>query len=471
MEQPYERDLMETMYAAEANDVEAQASMAAMHEQGSIVPEDKSFVLYWYQKAAAQGHAPSQLKLADHYSYRHVVPMLSEILSTLTSTHPPSDLNSSAASAGPSSFPPSLPSQGTGNTSHGGDGVASPQDHVATSFRWYREAAYNGDAQAQALLGFHYGTGRGVEQDDYQAFYWYYMAAKQGNVIGEYNVGCMYDERRSILKEIHQNGDITDNNGSCLDYDMEAARWYTLAAEKGFASALVNLGMIYDDGRGVPQDKNRAVSLYSKAALLGNATGQNNLAWMYDLGQVVGQDDRQALHWFRHSADNGHSSAQFCVGSMYELGIGGVEANLEEAIFWYRSAAMQHEPDALLHLKWLEAMGMCEKPTQGGNDNNDNGRKRSKQQGGSSRSSGGGGGGEMDSSIDSRDEGRRKLSDPARRFRKSAEDGDPAAQYNLGLVYEKGLGVPKDIDQAVAWYRRAAAQNHENAEERLRFYG
>ncbi len=39
-----------------------------------------------------------------------------------------------------------------------------------------------------------------------------------------------------------------------------------------------------------------------------------------------------------------------------------------------------------------------------------------------------------------------------------AEQGDAAAQYNLGIMYSNGRGVPQDHVQAVKWYRKAAEQ-------------
>src|SRR3989337_314459 len=39
-----------------------------------------------------------------------------------------------------------------------------------------------------------------------------------------------------------------------------------------------------------------------------------------------------------------------------------------------------------------------------------------------------------------------------------AEQGLPEAQFNLGLMYDKGQGVPKDYAEAVKWYRKAAEQ-------------
>ena len=41
-------------------------------------------------------------------------------------------------------------------------------------------------------------------------------------------------------------------------------------------------------------------------------------------------------------------------------------------------------------------------------------------------------------------------------YRKAAEQGNAYGQYNLGLCYENGDGVSKDINQAVKWYRKAA---------------
>ncbi len=45
-----------------------------------------------------------------------------------------------------------------------------------------------------------------------------------------------------------------------------------------------------------------------------------------------------------------------------------------------------------------------------------------------------------------------------------AEAGDVRAQYQLGVVYEEGRGVPPNGQQAVAWYRRAALQNDVDAQ-------
>ncbi len=45
-------------------------------------------------------------------------------------------------------------------------------------------------------------------------------------------------------------------------------------------------------------------------------------------------------------------------------------------------------------------------------------------------------------------------------YRKAANQGDFAAQYNLGMMYEKGLGVPQNLVLSYQWY--AVSANREN---------
>src|SRR6185312_3274558 len=46
-------------------------------------------------------------------------------------------------------------------------------------------------------------------------------------------------------------------------------------------------------------------------------------------------------------------------------------------------------------------------------------------------------------------------------FRKAAAQNQPVAEYQLGRCYENGLGVAKDLNQAVVWYRKSAEQEGE----------
>ena len=52
-------------------------------------------------------------------------------------------------------------------------------------------------------------------------------------------------------------------------------------------------------------------------------------------------------------------------------------------------------------------------------------------------------------------------------YRLAAAQGYAPAQSSLGLAYEKGQGVPQDYQEAVKWYRIAAAQGNQFAQINL----
>ena len=73
-----------------------------------------------------------------------------------------------------------------------------------------------------------------------------------------------------------------------------AARLYRLAAEQGLAEAQNNLGALYGDGKGVPQDYTEAVKWYRLSAEQGLAEAQNKLGALYGDGKGVPQDYTEA---------------------------------------------------------------------------------------------------------------------------------------------------------------------------------
>ena len=45
-----------------------------------------------------------------------------------------------------------------------------------------------------------------------------------------------------------------------------------------------------------------------------------------------------------------------------------------------------------------------------------------------------------------------------------------SAQYNLGGMFEDGIGVKRDYKQALDWYRKAADQNLSQAEKQAGYF-
>jgi TPR repeat protein len=55
----------------------------------------------------------------------------------------------------------------------------------------------------------------------------------------------------------------------------------------------------------------------------------------------------------------------------------------------------------------------------------------------------------------------------ARWYRKAAEQGVARSQFNLGLIYDNGRGVPQDYAEAARWYLKAAKQGEAGAQFNL----
>ena len=54
-----------------------------------------------------------------------------------------------------------------------------------------------------------------------------------------------------------------------------------------------------------------------------------------------------------------------------------------------------------------------------------------------------------------------------RLWRPLADAGSPIAQYDVGMLYAYGLGVPRDLTASAAWYRRAAESGVAEAQANL----
>ncbi len=84
--------------------------------------------------------------------------------------------------------------------------------------------------------------------------------------------------------------------------DVEAL---IIKAAQGDADAQFNLGVMYENGQGVPQGYAEAVKWYRKAAEQGFAPAQHNLGVMYQKGQGVPQGEAEAVKWWRKAAEQG----------------------------------------------------------------------------------------------------------------------------------------------------------------------
>ena len=130
-----------------------------------------------------------------------------------------------------------------------------------------------------------------------------------------------------------------DGTSAYLQGDYAAAlRLFQPLAERGDASAQSNLGLMYEQGRGVGKDYRQAMKWFRLAAIQGNASAQSNLGVMYYKGEGIAQDYGEAMKWYHLAAEQGNPEAQFNLGVMYEQGRGSASDRVR-AHMWFNLAA------------------------------------------------------------------------------------------------------------------------------------
>ncbi|MFT6987229.1 MAG: TPR repeat protein, partial [Psychromonas sp.] len=268
--------------------------------------------------------------------------------------------------------------------------------------KWFLKAANQGDAIAQFQLGTHFQQGLGVVQSDSESLHWFTKAATQGHLTAQINLGKIYQSGRGVEQ----------------DYNL-AIIWYDKAASQGDALAQYHLGLLHEYGRGSPQNYRRAKSLYLKSANNYYAPSAYKLAEFYELGKGGDSNLQEALKWYKEAANKSNSAAQFKLGTMYQNGT-GIEQNIYTAIDWYNSAALQNHAQALYRLGVIYEQGVVDKK--------------------------------------GRDIIAKNPAKAVQRYQKASQLGYNLAHARLAHLYENGLGIAVDLQQALKLYQQSTQE-------------
>ncbi|QVL30664.1 SEL1-like repeat protein [Telmatocola sphagniphila] len=163
----------------------------------------------------------------------------------------------------------------------------------------------------------------------------------------------------------------------------------------------------------------KEIQVWEKAVENGYPIAQYFYAQCLHNGYGVAKDQDAAMNWFRKSAEGGLPIAMSCIGAHFEFD--SKEKNLIQAIKWYQKAAALDDSDGMYLL--------------GRNSLSD---KRNKD--------------DLDLALSW--------------LKKSADFGNPAAMYQLG-VYSESLNNIEGFKVAAEWYRKASEQNVAVAMNRL----
>ena len=144
----------------------------------------------------------------------------------------------------------------------------------------------------------------------HQAVNWYRSHSDQ-KLATSHNTDLVYENTRDPMLDVkwHQQA------GSPTD-PARAFEQYTLAAGQGDVSAQYNLGFMYENGQGVPLDQKKAIKWYKLAAAQRNKQAQRNLSLMYAKGQGVTQDYIRALMWLNLAGTMGSAPHSYIAGKM-----------------------------------------------------------------------------------------------------------------------------------------------------------
>jgi TPR repeat protein len=242
------------------------------------------------------------------------------------------------------------------------EGIGVPRSDT-DALVWARKSAEQHSIEGQSLLGLMYHLGRGVERNDTEAMQWIRMAAERGHAGAQYNLGVLYDQGYQITKNDPQwsalvektRADLTEHPdwvipqpGPSTVFKLTefhaAAEWYRKSAEQNNAEAMLNLGILYKEGRGVTKDASAALMWWQRAYSQTTATPEAtrlaaamNIGIVYQGGAGITEDDREAAIWFRRAAEGGNPFAQGILARLYAEGR-GVPKDPSEAEKWNRAS-------------------------------------------------------------------------------------------------------------------------------------
>ena len=132
-------------------------------------------------------------------------------------------------------------------------GRGTKQDMHA-AFDLFKNAAEQNHANAQFMISMFYGTGRGVEKDEALAAQWYEKALQNGQLKKAYDINKLFLDCE----------DARSNLGLLV-------AWHEHTSYQEFPVSRCNFGYMYETGRGVEADIERAKEWYEKAAGQGDA--------------------------------------------------------------------------------------------------------------------------------------------------------------------------------------------------------
>lgn len=204
---------------------------------------------------------------------------------------------------------------------------------------------------AQAMASAMDGAGGGIPMADQIAAL--EAAAAAGDPMALWQLGLMYESGEGVEQD----------KAKAFGYFTQIADEHADTAPKGIeadivAHSFVKMGEYYKDGvpeAGVPQDDDYATRLILHAAsYFGDADAQYKVGELFLDEQELGDNPIQSARWLSLAARKGHAGAQAKLGNILFNGDGDLDANPVEGLMWLTVASRRAigTPDA----SWIDEM-------------------------------------------------------------------------------------------------------------------
>lgn len=291
------------------------------------------------------------------------------------------------------------------------------------------------DPEIQYQIGLCYQNGQGVEQNGVQALQWLRRAAEQNHkeaqTLLERTEGGSKSQAKAVTEDTLPDWCLAAEEGDPeAQYQVamyfaqnpfpgspaEVRRYLELASDQGHGKACLSLAWEL-----LNLEPERAVQLLRNAADCGEPEALETLGECYAQGRGVEQDPQKAEQFFIQWANLGNAETKLALALRYKKG-NGVSKSLGRALSWLKRAQLAGMDDASDRFY-----------------------------------------------AEEREEAAQAVQDQERfaALLAQAQEGDTAAQNDLGSCYESGCGVVQNYAQAVHWYSLAAARGNAQAQYHL----
>ncbi len=276
-----------------------------------------------------------------------------------------------------------------------------PLPNMERSFHWALAAAKAGLVEAMSHVGYCYSAGLGVAKDNAKAVHWMEKAADAGDAYSQNNLGICYEYGLGVEAD-----------------SAKAIYWYEKAIKNDFLEAHTNLAVLYVYTAPKPYyNPAKGFALLQRAAARGHLRAMSVMGECYQFGVGVKRDLKQAFYWQNLAHEKGYYIASYYLGRMYLEGV-GVPQDTERALKLFTASAAEETWGGA-------ACAIGDIYLQGTKTINKN----------------------YDKAL--------------LWYTQAARQNNQRAMYQLGRMYENGLGVGKNPYSARGWYEKALSLNAE----------